>query len=68
MLKVETNGYRHTATTHPEFIARKLAMESNWLRSGWELDALKGMEKMEPDNAWVKQQIAQETDSLERRR
>lgn len=68
LLKVETNGYRRTATTHPEFIARKLAMESTWLRSGWELDALKGMEKMEPDNAWVKEQIAQEEASIERRK
>jgi thiol-disulfide isomerase/thioredoxin len=68
LLKIETNGYKHTATTHPEFIARKLAMEANWLRSGWELDALRGMEKMEPGSAWVKEQIAQETASLERRK
>jgi thiol-disulfide isomerase/thioredoxin len=68
LLKLETNGYKHTATTHPEFIARKLAMDANWLRSGWELDALRGMEKMEPENVWVKEQIAQETASMERRK
>ncbi len=66
MLRLEADGYKHTATTHPEVPARILALQASWLHGDWELDAWRGIDAMAPGDPFVQEQIAKEAEFMER--
>ena len=55
---VEMEGTSRVARTHPDPMARRLAIESAWLFGPWMLEALRGLAQLTPDDPWVVERLA----------
>ena len=51
---LEAKGRQRTATTHPDILARKLAIQTVWLGGPWMLDAARSILEMDPNDAWAR--------------
>lgn len=60
MLRLESQGRRRVALGHEDPLARKLAIQSTWLRSPWIADAVRQLAEMIPDDPWVAESLALE--------
>ena len=60
MLRLENQGRRRIALGHEDPLARKLTIQSTWLRSPWITDALRQLAEMLPHDAWVAESLALE--------
>ena len=67
ILNLEQEGRAHVATTHPNPMVRRLAIESAWLGGPWILEALRELAEMTPEDPWVIERIAR-TETAEARR
>lgn len=55
---LEAAGRRKTATTHPDILARKLAIQTAWLGGPWMLEGARSILALDPEDAWAKQFVA----------
>ncbi|MXW45685.1 MAG: AhpC/TSA family protein [Gammaproteobacteria bacterium] len=60
MLRLESLGRRRVALGHEDPLARKLTIQSTWLRSPWITDALRQLAEMIPHDPWVAESLALE--------
>ena len=60
MLRLESQGRRRVALGHADPLARKLTIQSTWLRSPWITDALRQLAEMIPHDPWVAESLALE--------
>ena len=60
MLQLENQGRSKVALNHDDPIARKLTIQSAWLRGPWITEAIRELAKMMPDDPWVQQSLASE--------
>ena len=60
MLRVESRGREDVALNHEDPLARKLTIQSTWLRGPWVADAVRELAKLIPDDPWVAQNLASE--------
>ncbi len=60
MLQLEDRGRSETALNHEDPMARKLTVQSTWLRGTWITEATRELAKMMPDDPWVLQNLAAE--------
>ena len=67
ILNLETEGRIQVAGTHPDPLARRLAIETAWLGGPWMLEALRGLAEMTPDDPWVIAELAR-TEQFEAKR
>lgn len=58
-LEAEFAARRTIAMTHPDLLARELAITTGFVRFGWEIDAARAMLREDPGNAWAKDFIVQ---------
>ncbi|WIO75343.1 TlpA disulfide reductase family protein [Porticoccaceae bacterium LTM1] len=58
MFDLEAEGRNKVATTHPDVLARKLAIQTAWLGGRWMLDAAYTIREMAPEDKWVNEYIA----------
>lgn len=58
-IEAEYTAREKIATTHPDMLARELAISTGYIIFGWEIDAARGILKEDPDNAWAKAYVAQ---------
>ena len=67
ILELENEGRSRTARTHPDPVARRLAIETAWLIGPWVLDALRAMAELTPEDPWVIDRLAREEKDAPRR-
>ena len=67
ILNLETEGRIQVAGTHPDPLARRLAIETAWLGGPWMLEALRGLAELTPDDPWVIAELAR-TEQFEAKR
>lgn len=60
MLRLESRGREHVALNHEDPLARKLTIQSTWLRGPWVTDAVRELAKLLPDDPWVARNLASE--------
>ncbi len=60
MLQLENEGRGEVALNHEDPLARKLTIQSAWLRGPWMTQASLELAKMMPDDPWVQQNLASE--------
>ena len=60
MLRLESQGRRRVALGHEDPLARKLTIQSTWLRGPWIADAVRQLAEMIPDDPWVAERLALE--------
>lgn len=60
MLQLENDGRSETALNHEDPLARKLTIQSAWLRGPWIIEATRELAQMMPDDPWVQQNLASE--------
>lgn len=60
MLRLENQGRRRVALGHEDPLARKLTIQSTWLRGPWIMDALRQLAEMIPHDPWVAERLALE--------
>lgn len=60
MLRLESQGRRRVALGHEDPLARKLTIQSTWLRTPWITDAVRQLAEMIPDDPWVAESLALE--------
>ncbi len=60
MLRLESQGRRRVALGHEDPLARKLTIQSTWLRGPWITDALRQLAEMIPHDPWVAESLALE--------
>ena len=60
MLRLESQGRRRVALGHEDPLARKLTIQSTWLRGPWITDAVRQLAEMIPDDPWVAESLALE--------
>ena len=60
ILRLENKGRSEVALNHEDPVARKLTIQSAWLRGPWFTEATRELAKMLPDDPWVKQTLASE--------
>lgn len=60
MLRLESQGRRRVALGHEDPLARKLTIQSTWLRGPWITDAVRQLAEMTPDDPWVAESLALE--------
>ncbi len=58
-IEAEYGAREKIATTHPDLLARELAISTGYIIFGWEVDAAKGILKEDPDNQWAADYVAQ---------
>lgn len=58
-LEAEFSARERIAKTHPDMLARELAITTGFISFGWEPDAVRGILKEDPDNQWAKDYITQ---------
>ena len=57
-IEAEYGAREKIATTHPDMLARELAITTGYIIFGWEIDAVRGILKEDPDNQWAKDYVA----------
>ena len=60
MLQLESQGRQQVALGHEDPLARKLTIQSTWLRGPWLTDAVRRLAKILPDDPWVLENLASE--------
>lgn len=60
MLQLENEGRSAVALNHEDPLARKLTIQSAWLRGPWITEATRELAIMLPDDPWVQQNLASE--------
>ena len=60
LFELETNGRKKTALTHPDVLARKLAIQTAWLGGPWMLEAVYDIQKMAPEDEWANAYITKQ--------
>lgn len=60
MLQLESRGRQQVALAHEDALARKLTIQSTWLRGPWITDAVRRLAEMTPDDPWVLETQASE--------
>ncbi len=60
ILDLETEGRRKVAMEHEDPLARKLTLQSTWLRGRWFEDAVRALAEIMPDDPWVADTLAAE--------
>lgn len=58
-IEAEYAAREKIATTHPDMLARELAITTGYIIFGWEIGAARGILEQDPDNAWAKDYVAQ---------
>ena len=58
LLRLESRGRRRVALGHEDPLARKLTIQSTWLRGPWIADALRQLAEMIPHDPWVAESLA----------
>jgi len=53
-IEAEFSARERIAKTHPDMLARELAITTGFIRFGWEIDAARGILEEDPGNAWAK--------------
>ena len=59
-LRLEGRGRQEVALNHEDPLARKLTIQSTWLRGPWVTDAVRELAKMIPDDPWVQRNLVSE--------
>ena len=67
ILALENEGRALVARTHPDPVARRLAIETAWLIGPWVLDSLRTMAELTPDDPWVIERLAREESDAPKR-
>ncbi len=67
ILDMETAGRKHTATTHPDPLVRRLAIETAWLGGPWMLEGLRSLAALTPNDPWVVERLASAEESARKR-
>ena len=60
MLQLESQGRQQVALGHDDPLARKLTIQSTWLRGPWVTDAVRRLAELLPDDPWVIENLASE--------
>ena len=60
ILELENQGRREVAMNHEDTLARKLTLDSTWLRDHWFGDAVRELAKLIPDDPWAQENLAAE--------
>ena len=60
ILELESRGRQQVALGHEDPLARKLTIQSTWLRDRWYGDAVRRLAELTPDDPWVIGQLASE--------
>ena len=60
MLDLESDGRREVAMNHEDPLARKLTLESTWLRGPWMTEAVRALAEILPEDPWVIRTLASE--------
>ena len=60
MLGLESQGRKEVAMNHEDPLARKLTIQSTWLRGPWVTDATRNLAELMPDDPWVQRTLASE--------
>ncbi len=60
VLQLEGRGRREVALNHEDPLARKLTIQSTWLRGPWVTEAVRELAAMIPDDPWVIENLASE--------
>ena len=60
MLRLEGQGRSQVALNHDDPLARKLTIQSTWLRGPWVTEATRKLAEMMPDDPWVIRTLASE--------
>ena len=60
MLTLESQGRQQVALAHDDLLARKLTIQSTWLRGPWITDAVRRLADETPDDPWVIENLASE--------
>jgi len=60
MLQLENQGRQQVALAHEDPLARKLTIQSTWLRGPWITDAVRRLAEIMPDDPWVIENLASE--------
>ena len=58
VLQLEEQGMAQVALTHPDPMARRLAIESSWIVGPWMSDAVRSLAKLTPEDPWVVKRLA----------
>ena len=59
--RLQEQGMSEVALTHPDPLARKFAIQASWIVGPWQLDALRALAKLTPDDPWVANRLAPAT-------
>ena len=59
-LRLENQGRNQVALNHDDPLARKLTIQSTWLRGPWVTEATRKLAEMMPDDPWVIRTLASE--------
>ena len=59
-LQLEQQGRSEVALNHEDPLARKLTLQSTWLRGAWIAEATRELAKLLPDDPWVRDSLASE--------
>ena len=60
VLRLESEGRKAVALHHADPLARKLTIQSTWLRGPWVTEATRELAKLLPDDPWVMENLAAE--------
>lgn len=60
LLRLEGRGRREVAFNHEDPLARKLTLQSTWLRGPWYGDAIRELAEVMPNDPWVISSLASE--------
>ncbi len=60
ILQLENQGRQQVALGSEDPLARKLTIQSTWLRGPWITDAVRRLAEMTPDDPWVVEKLASE--------
>ena len=60
ILDLENEGRRKVAMSHEDPLARKLTLQSTWLRDRWFGDAVRALAEVIPDDPWIIDALASE--------
>ena len=60
ILRLEGQGRKEVAMNHEDPLARKLTIQSTWLRGPWVTEAVRELAEMIPDDPWIQRTLASE--------
>jgi len=60
-IRLQEQGMSKVALTHPDPLARKFAIQASRIVGPWQIDALRSLAKLTPDDPWVVNRLAPAT-------